>query len=253
MPGDDHHHHGHDHGTHEDEHEHHISQAGIEMIGGNTKTDGHHGHDDHHDDHGHERHNHHDHSHSHHTVDDHGDIDQEPPLQGSKPKENINLRAAYLHVLADLVQSIAVFIAGLVIMHKPEWSIIDPILSIIFCPIIFYSTLGVIRTSLRILLEGSPPDVNVNELWSSIASVEGVTKVSGVQVWSICHGTTAMTLHARATDPQSVLHKINHICTSRYGIDHCTIQIEEDASDSFINNPSTAHFYAPVNSEYELV
>ena len=94
-------------------------------------------------DHSHE----HEHSHSedigHHSHDnDHSspnsDHHTNEESHVSKPKENINLRAAYIHVLGDLVQSIAVLIAGLVIMWKPEWQVIDPILSIIFCPIIFY-------------------------------------------------------------------------------------------------------------------
>ena len=76
----------------------------------------------------------HDNDHSSHNSDHH--TNEESHV--SKPKENINLRAAYIHVLGDLVQSIAVLIAGLVIMRKPEWEVIDPILSIIFCPIIFY-------------------------------------------------------------------------------------------------------------------
>ena len=95
------------------------------------------------EDHSHE----HQHSHSedagHHSHDsDHSSHNcchhTNEETQVSKPKENINLRAAYIHVLGDLAQSIAVLIAGLVIMWKPEWQVIDPILSIIFCPIIFY-------------------------------------------------------------------------------------------------------------------
>ena len=164
----------------------------------------------------------------------------------STPKQNINMHAAYLHVLGDLVQSIAVLIAGVVIMYKPEWKVVDPILSIVFCPLIFYSTLGIIRTSMHILLEGSPTNVNVDELWSDIAAVEGVTEITDLHVWSISHGSVAMTVHARAIQPQTALHGIHELCTRSYGIDHCTIQMEDHSSDRFLTTTNTAHFYVPV-------
>ncbi len=156
------------------------------------------------------------------------------------------MHAAYLHVLGDLVQSIAVLIAGVVIMYKPEWKVVDPILSIVFCPLIFYSTLGIIRTSMHILLEGSPTNVNVDELWSDIAAVEGVTEITDLHVWSISHGSVAMTVHARAIQPQTALHGIHELCTRSYGIDHCTIQMEDHSSDRFLTTTNTAHFYVPV-------
>ena len=199
----------------------------------------------------------HDHAHLHSNGDD---IDEEvtnlsmmatcdsvsPRGRLSIPKQNINMHAAYLHVLGDLAQSIAVLIAGVVIIYKPEWKAIDPILSIVFCPLIFYSTLGVIRTSMQILLEGSPTNVNVDELWSDIAAVEGVTKITNLHVWSISHGSVAMTVHARAIQPQTALHDIHELCTRSYGIDHCTIQMEDHSSDRFLTTMNAAHFYVPV-------
>ena len=199
----------------------------------------------------------HDHAHLHSNGDD---IDEEvtnlsmmatcdsfsPRGRLSIPKQNINMHAAYLHVLGDLVQSFAVLIAGVVIIYKPEWKAIDPILSIVFCPLIFYSTLGVIRTSMQILLEGSPTNVNVDELWSDIAAVEGVTKITNLHVWSISHGSIAMTVHARAIQPQTALYDIHELCTRSYGIEHCTIQMEDHSSDRFLTTTNAAHFYVPV-------
>mmetsp|Transcript_1102 Transcript_1102/g.2423 ORF Transcript_1102/g.2423 Transcript_1102/m.2423 type:complete len:190 (-) Transcript_1102:543-1112(-) len=183
-------------------------------------------------------------------------MDQTP----NRPKENINLRAAYLHVLADLAQSIAVFVAGVVIWYKPEWSIIDPLLTIIFCPIIFYSTLGVIRSSMNILLEAVPPDIDLDDLRLSISSLEGIIKVCDLHVWSISHGASAMTVHATAKNPQSALRLIHRMCTRSYGILHCTIQLEQDerCADCFVCGPGMAHCYDPENQsptggEYELV
>ena len=208
----------------------------------------------------------HDHSHSHGIASCAPIVENSKPLsfnsdQAPSPKENINLRAAYLHVLSDLAQSIAVLVAGVVIWYKPEWRIIDPMLSIIFCPIIFYSTLGVIRSSMNILLEGAPPDVNVDELWSEIQSVRGVTNVSDLHVWSISHGAVAMTVNGTATNPQAALRIVHRLCTRSYGIGHCTIQLEQDRGFDAVGSgacePGMSHCYDPNNKpadgEYELV
>mmetsp|Transcript_18854 Transcript_18854/g.54573 ORF Transcript_18854/g.54573 Transcript_18854/m.54573 type:complete len:584 (-) Transcript_18854:70-1821(-) len=294
MPGDDHGHdhgHGHAHG-HEEDHdnghqEHHSHEENHDHGHQEHHSHGHnkenglgghgHGHD-HGKDHGHDHGHGHEHGHGH---DDHdkfeleeADIEenislskrdpdndllfsQSPP---HKPKENINLRAAYLHVLGDLAQSVAVLIAGVVIWYKPEWHAIDPILNLIFCPVIFYSTLGIIRSSVNILLEGAPADVSLDALQSSIESVDGVTTVRDLHVWSITHGSVAMTVHAGAKDPQSALYKIHDICTRRHGINHCTIQLEMDTGDGStdysICGPGMDYCYTPGKStagEYELV
>lgn len=188
MPGDDH---GHDHG-----HSHaHEDCGGHDEYEGQDGMWQYHGHS-------------HDHDHGHHDDEDpeegdgcsNDDPDFDPllPPQGGcdiqkgggevpKSKKNINLHAAYVHVLGDLAQSVAVLVAGLVIWWRPSWRVIDPILSVIFCPIIFYSTIGVIRSSLNILLEGVPSHINLDAVQSSIASVDGVSHVCDLHVWSISH------------------------------------------------------------------
>lgn len=246
LPGDDHgHDHSHSHAHHSAHNDHHshshshtsdlkeMEMADISLVSI---------HSDHSHEHSHSKHDS-DHS-SHHS--DHHTNEEESSQVSKKAKENINIRAAYIHVLSDLVQSIAVLIAGLVIMWRPEWQVIDPILTIIFCPIIFYTTLGVIRTSMRILLEGSPRNINVNELWLAIANVDGITRVINMQVWSINHGTSAMTVHAYAEDPQSALHTV-HAIAREYGVDHATVQLESTSSSHFVSNQGAPYFYSPTN------
>ena len=107
---------------------------------------------------------------------------------------------------------------------------------------------------MRILLEGSPPNIKVNELWSSIANVDGITKVINLQVWSINHGTSAMTVHAYAEDTESALHTV-HAIAREYGIDHATVQLESTVSNHFISNSGASYFYSPTNrgSSYDGV
>jgi len=163
---------------------------------------------------------HHDHSHSH----SHCDHD------GETPKRNINLHAAYLHVLGDLAQSVAVLIAGLVIWWRPTWRAIDPICTILFCMVVFYSTIGVIRSSISVLLEEVPPHVDWDKLHESISSVPGVSNVHDLHVWSISHGSAALSVHACASNPDDALEKIHNVC-SKFGIAHATIQLQSTAAE----------------------
>ena len=176
---------------------------------------------------------HHDHSHSH--LHQHHDGRE-------KTKRNVNLHAAYLHVLADLAQSLAVLIAGLVIWWRPTWRVIDPICTILFCIVVFYSTIGVIRSSISVLLEEVPPHVDWDLLYESISSVPGVTNVHDLHVWSISHGFVALSVHANASNPDEALQKIHDVC-SKHGVGHSTIQLQSSAAgnDCITCGPGMLH------------
>ena len=77
-----------------------------------------------------------------------------------KKEGNVNLSAAYLHVLGDLIQSVAVFLAGLLIMWKPHWQVADPICTIIFSFIVFKTTSGILKSTTNVLLEGVPKGID---------------------------------------------------------------------------------------------
>ena len=150
-------------------------------------------------------------------------------LPSKEAIENVNLRAAYLHVMADLAQSVAVFIAGLIIWYEPSWRIVDPIATILFCIMVFYSTLGVIRSAICVLLEEVPPDVSWQRMHDQIGLLPGVTHVHDLHIWSISHGMTALSVHVRTTstrvDTKEVLKTINAICIAN-GVQHTTIQVQ---------------------------
>jgi zinc transporter 2 len=144
---------------------------------------------------------------------------------GHTRERNVNLHAAYMHVLADLAQSVAVLIAGLVIWVNPSWKAIDPILTILFCIAIFYSTIGVIRSSISVLLEEVPPHVDWDDVFEDISSVPGVSNVHDLHIWSISHGFVALSVHASADNPDVALKKI-HDVSLKHGIGHTTIQLQ---------------------------
>lgn len=188
----------------------------------------------------------HDHSHDHGTCGGHhgpttattnpqldlfGDAENPVPLKtiSSVQQRNVNLRAAYLHVMADLAQSVAVMIAGLIIWWKPHWKIVDPIATILFCILVFYSTLGVIRASVCVLLEEVPSDVSWQRIHDSMLLLPGVTDVHDLHIWSISHGVTALSVHVRTTstrvNTKQVLRTLATVCKAN-GVQHTTIQVQ---------------------------
>lgn len=148
----------------------------------------------------------------------------------AQAKRNINLHAAYLHVLADLAQSVAVLIAGLIIWAKPSWDIVDPICTILFCIMVFYSTLGVIRSSVSVLLEAVPPGLSWDKVHDDIVSIKGISDVHDLHIWCISHGEPALSVHACAPDTVRAMKDINAVCL-KYGIHHATIQIQPFGAD----------------------
>jgi len=229
-----------------------------------------HGHDDHdHDDHCHESNNHHDHAHhddhdhAHHDEEshDHGhshhgesaallskngnrkdysQLDEEAKLEAAK-KRNVNLHAAYLHVLADLAQSVVVLLAGLIIWWKPTWQLADPICTLIFSVMVCYSTMGVIRLNLSVLLEEVPPGVDWNEIFDSISAVKGVSNVHDLHIWSISHGKITLSVHATADNVEQAFSDITKVCHEKK-ITHLTIQLQPaHIEDCVTCHDETAH------------
>lgn len=175
----------------------------------------------------------HDHDHGHH---DHGvanhdkkhEKEQHNHNHGpSSEIENMNLRAAYLHVLGDLALSIAVLIAGLTIMYKPSWQAADPLCTIFFSVLVSYSVIGTFKQSLSILMEETPPDISWDQVYENISSVKGVSNVHDLHIWSISQGNYAASVHLNAVNANDALRAVGRMCRVKFGIGHCTIQIQQ--------------------------
>ncbi|KAL3937635.1 MAG: hypothetical protein SGBAC_007287, partial [Bacillariaceae sp.] len=142
---------------------------------------------------------------------------------------NVNLHAAYLHVLGDLALSVAVLIAGLIIWFKPEWQKLDPIITIVFSAMVFYSTLGVLRSSIAILLEEVPSSISWQKVFEDISNIPCITNVHDLHIWSMCHGEAALTVHCLSDDPNA-LSEVYKVCKA-HGITHATIQTQPNDSN----------------------
>lgn len=201
-----------------EEHEERHSHGGEISI----KTEGH-AHDDGHD-HGGHGHEDGDHGHSH-GDGGHGGHDEEKGGHGHE--ENINVRAAYVHALGDLVQSVGVCIAGAMIWYNPKWQLADPCATILFSILVMWTTWGIIKSSVSVLMEGTPEAFDPNEICQNLRKIKNVTAVHDLHIWSLTMGKPSLSVHIEATDDTDiVLHKAQRLLGKKYGIDHATIQVE---------------------------
>jgi cobalt-zinc-cadmium efflux system protein len=144
--------------------------------------------------------------------------------------ENLNVRAAALHVMGDLLGSVAAFAAALVILWT-GWTPIDPLLSVFVALVILRSAWKVVAESGHILLEGTPAGLDSREVAADlISSIPGLQRVHHVHAWSITQERPMMTLEAEVlpeTDLQATRQAIKDRLAQRFGVAHSTVEIEE--------------------------
>jgi cobalt-zinc-cadmium efflux system protein len=149
-------------------------------------------------------------------------------LQGAD-RENLNVRGAAIHVLGDLLGSVAAVVAGGVILLT-GWTPIDPLLSILVAIIVLRSGWKVVEASAHILLEGAPHELNTRDIGPDlVANVPGVESVHHLHVWSITQERRMVTLHAcigGGQDIDGLVKAIKQRLKTRFGLDHATVEIE---------------------------
>ena len=143
---------------------------------------------------------------------------------------DVNIRSVFLHMLGDTLSTAAVIAggAGILFTHL-TW--IDPVLSVIIAGMILYSSAGIVRETLHILLEGTPRGLALHEIRSSMQSVEGVLNVHDLHVWSLGSSSHALASHVTIaemplSDCGTILEGINCALRDRFHIHHTTIQFE---------------------------
>jgi cobalt-zinc-cadmium efflux system protein len=149
-------------------------------------------------------------------------------------RDNLNIKGALLHVIGDLLASLAAIVAATVIILMPSWTIADPILSVIAGGLILRGALGLVRRSWHVLMEATPEEVNVGEIAETLEALDGVTDIHHLHAWSLVPGKTLITLHAQLAaghTSDAVLARIKQTLAERFRIDHSTIQIEGACAD----------------------
>ena len=145
---------------------------------------------------------------------------------------DLNLRSALLHELGDTVSTAAVIAGGFVIAQTGRtW--IDPALSFGIGALILWSSLGILRETLNILLEGAPRGMDLERIAETIAAVEGVLQVHDLHVWSLGSEWHALSCHIQVADlplsaGERILRQVNAAVCARFRIQHTTIQLEHE-------------------------
>ena len=146
----------------------------------------------------------------------------------ARAERNMNTRGALLHVMGDLLGSIAALVAGAVIWFT-GWTPIDPLLSLFICALILVSSLRLFREALHALMEGTPLHLSLEDIGRAIAAVEHVRSVHDLHVWTLSSDRIALSAHLVLDDMgdwNGVLSAVSRMLAERYGIAHVTLQPE---------------------------
>ncbi|KAF0713437.1 Aste57867_4338 [Aphanomyces stellatus] len=250
--------HGHSHGGHGHSHGGHGHAHG-----GGQKHGAEHGHShggDHGHSHGtceeghsneevHEEHHHGACSHDHHDA--HGNVEsdlassratdvEEPDSEsshGGSPcaAENLNVRAAYLHALGDFLQSLGVCIAGALIWYEPSWQLCDPVVTLLFSVIVGATTIGICKTTLHVLMEGTPVELDVTAIEKAVKGLSAVQSVHDFRCWSISSSSYAVAVHVVETSDnhskESIVLRVQDCLMALHDFEFVVVQVE-GASDA---------------------
>ncbi len=149
----------------------------------------------------------------------------------SGQKESLNVRGAYLEVLGDLLGSVAVIIAGFIILFT-GWMIVDQIASFAIAALIAPRAYSLLKDVLRVLLEATPQDVDLDATREHMLSVKGVVDVHDLHAWTITSGVNALSAHVVVDDAiderdyHDVLDELHACIGEHFDTEHCTLQIE---------------------------
>jgi len=143
---------------------------------------------------------------------------------------DVNIRSVFLHMLGDTLSTATVIVGGAGILFTGmTW--IDPVLSMIIAGMILYSSSGIVRDTLHILLEGTPRTVRLDEVRASMQAIDGVLNVHDLHIWSLGSSSHALASHVTiaempVSDCSSILEGLNRALRERFHIHHTTIQFE---------------------------
>lgn len=151
-------------------------------------------------------------------------------LMRGDTKENLNLRAAFLHVLGDLLGSVGAIIAALLILLF-NWGWADPLASVIVAILVLISGWRVAKDAIHVLMEGTPKNVDLDDIIQTMENIQGIVSIHDLHVWSITSGQNALSCHA-VVDGDLSVHASQEILQTTEaelkskGVGHVTIQME---------------------------
>jgi len=152
-------------------------------------------------------------------------------ILGGSARDDLNIKGAFLHMLADTISSI-VIVLGAIVLYFTGWYFIDPLLAIGICVVIFVWAWRLFRDSIDILLEMAPKGMNIEELGAELRkAIPEIQDIQDMHVWVITSNMYSFTAHisigdANRSRSNEILKAINKLLSERYNIEHTTIQFD---------------------------
>ncbi|NXT31854.1 ZNT3 protein, partial [Pelecanoides urinatrix] len=146
------------------------------------------------------------------------------PLPGST-----SVRAAFVHVVGDLLQSVGVLVAATIIYFKPQCKIADPISTLLFSVFVLGSTFTILRDVFRVLMEGMPRGLEFDAVKEALLGVSGVKGAHDLHLWALTLSHHAVSVHVAvdaSADPETVLREATTQLRTKFGFASCTVQVE---------------------------
>jgi cobalt-zinc-cadmium efflux system protein len=143
---------------------------------------------------------------------------------------DLNLRSILVHNFGDALSNVAIIVGAIVIGYT-GWHWIDPVLGLAIGLLVLWSSIGILRASAHVLLEGRPKEIRIEEVARAILRVDGVTEVHDVHIWSLGGGEIALSCHARVPDMhmekcETILAGVKELLKAEFSIGHVTVQLE---------------------------
>lgn len=165
---------------------------------------------------------------------------------------SVNVEGAYQHVVADLLGSVGVVVSGILVWGF-NWTIADPILSVIIGILIVVSSWRLLAKVIHVLLQGVPQHVDIGHLCRQMEEVAGVNSVHDLHVWSLASDYDVLTAHV-VVDPEIedggfIRNRLREIASQDFGIRHVTLQLEDTAEDCIDENHDVGGVVAPSAAE----
>jgi zinc transporter 2 len=122
--------------------------------------------------------------------------------------------------------SLGVCLAGTIIYFKPEYAIVDPLCTLVFSVIVFFTVTPITKNCISVLMEGAPDSVNIEKMMADFKK-EGAEAIHDFHLWQISVGKFALSCHVESTNPMETLKKITNVCKNKYNIYNITNQMED--------------------------
>ncbi len=144
-------------------------------------------------------------------------------------RDNMNIRAAFLHNMADAMASVGVIVGGVVVLLY-DWTLIDPLLTLAIAAYVLWHGASEIGGAVRILMNAAPDSLDATELATAMTQVEGVQDVHHLHLWRFDEHRSSLEAHIRlvadAPDPAAVKRRLRTLLADEYGVQHATLETE---------------------------